>query len=100
LTPAASTLIRISFAPGVGTGISTGLRTSGPPGSLMDIAVIAFGRVVMSPSLDVGSDGWKSLVHAAPRKSPLLQIDDPNRGSGAMLHDVNSRVAVQCDEQA
>src|SRR5204862_2295027 len=45
-TPAAATLIRISFGFGVGTGRSAGVSTSGPPGLAISTARIFWGRVM------------------------------------------------------
>src|SRR5271165_2012924 len=48
-TPAASTFTRISRVPGVGTGRSCGCKTSGPPGTVITIAVMRAGIEVIRP---------------------------------------------------
>src|SRR5215831_7688223 len=45
--PAASTLMRTSPEPGVGTGRSTGTSTSGPPVPLATMAIIACGSTIL-----------------------------------------------------
>src|SRR5690606_8147778 len=47
LIPAAATLISTSSWPGSGTGRVVGTSISGPPNSLISIAVIVFGTLVM-----------------------------------------------------
>src|SRR5258708_24338399 len=47
LTPAAMTLMRISPAPGCGTGRSCGTSVSGPPADVMPIAVMVAGIDVL-----------------------------------------------------
>src|SRR5690349_14984613 len=64
LTPAAATRISTSPGPGCGTGRVCGCKTSGPPGSLMAMAVISAGTLVT----------WYNppLVHSFPHPCPAL----------------------------
>ncbi len=56
-TPAAATFTRISPAPGVGTGRSSGTSISGPPGSLMPITVMRAGSDVIAVNSWSGNGG-------------------------------------------
>jgi hypothetical protein len=47
LTPAAFTAISTSPIPGSGIGRVTGFSTSGPPGSLISMAVMVAGKLVI-----------------------------------------------------
>ncbi len=57
LTPAAATLISTSPAPGIGIGRVPGRSTSGPPGSVISMAVMVAGSVVMCGSVPCSCGG-------------------------------------------
>src|ERR1700742_3721629 len=116
LTPIASALINTSPGPGVGSGASTSLRTSGPPVSLTSIACMWLscpGMKLARPDVfhprivlagcpkQVAGDGDDAGLVAALRHRGLharwLSWDDPDAGRADLVilratHDYADRL--------
>src|SRR5262245_55438471 len=81
-TPAAATLISTSSAPIDGTGRSTGVRTSGPPGSRIATAII-WSTITGPPSCAERCARRRALEHQPCERTPEAEANDHTAGDGA-----------------
>src|SRR5579863_5514004 len=108
LTPAAATLTRISPAPGVGTGRASGVRTSGPPGVRIAIAVICRGIEVIGMAFEehraancrpsYGAAADVTTTAAADKvcegRPEMPAIDEDDKPKKKIAHEIGQDLAL------
>src|ERR1700722_1857439 len=111
-TPAASTFTRISRAPGTGTGRSCGCKTSGPPGTVITMAVIRAGvedirshqmRVETGLRLDGPAEcdnGSRNSYDFQRKGMPEMAAhEDEERPKKKLVHEIGQDLALLSIEE-